>query len=509
MKMLKRVLLTTLLLPALSVALDLRGRAVICVLASDKSTYQQLSGLIAERRDALKIGYNAATGKGIVIYDKQVSPQDRKRLGIGDQALPCMAIVRMSAVANPEKVLGNPPAIQRNMSCLFEADLMISRLLNMESETYCVQRTGLSLDTVRYIRNLTRPNASLLYCVGRNDEEANQLDLAYLVASTRRSKTPPASVHVSEDALSDDILARLGAPRGTAPFMAVVSNSADGNPVSIKPDSLIRNITDIPGSAEAMAVYQESGSMPTSVTKKVPPMVLDRGNVETGARAGGGLKYALELSNVRPGPDERPIMQVSAVLKNANGLEVTRDQSNISVNVKDYKTRLNGQLNLPSSLASGDYTLELEVTEILSLQRTSTSLPARIAGGTGSTGSTGSTASNPNVITQTDTTDTLLPGQSIIVKGRLTSRNGNYFFAIQGDGNLVIYNGNQPIWQSDTRASKVVFGLDSDGWLRLRDEDGKTVWKSNTGTGTSLVMQDDGRLVMFRGSSPIWSVGRR
>lgn len=507
MKILKRLLLTLLVVPALAVAVDLRGRAVICVLAPDQSTYKQLSGLIAERRDALKLAYNPVSGKGIVIYGKQVSPQDRKRLGIGDQALPCMAIVRMSPSANPEKVLGSPPAIQRNMSCLFEADLMISRLLNLESETYCVQRTGLSLDTVRYIRSLTKPNISLLYCVGRNEEESNQLDLAYLVASTRRSKTPPTSVHVSEDALSDEILARLGAPRGTAPFLAVVNNSAEGNPVSIKADSLIRNIQDIPGAAEAMCAYQESGSMPTSVTKKVPPLVLDRGSLENAPKAGGSLNYALDLSNVRPGPgaDARPVMQVSAILKNSSGLEVARDQSNIPVSVNDFKTRLSGHLNLPSSLPSGDYTIELEVTEILSLQRASTTLPAKI---TASSQTVGNTTSG-NVITQDQTTDTLLPGQSIIVKGRLTSPNGNYFLAIQGDGNLVIYNGNSPIWQSDTRGSKVVFSLDPDGWLRLKDDRGKTVWKSNTGTGTSLVMQDDGRLVMFRGASPIWSIGRR
>ncbi|MBX3172461.1 MAG: hypothetical protein KF760_33970 [Candidatus Eremiobacteraeota bacterium] len=500
MKMLKRLLLASLLVPALATAVDLRGRAVICVLAKDQSTYKQLSGLIAERRDALKIGYNPVTGKGIVIYDKPVSPQERKRLGIGDQALPCMAIVRMSPQANPEKVLGSPPAIQRNMSCLFEADLMISRLLNLESETYCVQRTGLSLDTVRYIRNLSKPKLSLLYCVGRNEEESNQLDLAYLVASTRRSHTPPPSVHVSEDALSDEILARLGTPRGTAPFLAVVTNSPEGNPGSIKAESLIRNIQDIPAAAEAMCVYQETGAMPTSVSKKIPPLVLERGTVENGPQAGGTLSYALDLSNVRPGPDNRPVVQVSAILKNSHGLEVARDQSNLPLSVNDFKSRLNGRFPLPARLESGDYTLELEVTELLSLQRTSTALPTRI---------TGNSRNNSNIISQDQTTDTLLPGQSIIVKGRLTSPSGNYFLAIQGDGNLVIYNGNSPIWQSDTRASKVVFSLDQDGWLRLKDGNGKTVWKSNTGTGTSLVMQDDGRLVMFRGSSPIWSVGRR
>ena len=500
MKLLKRLLLTSLIVPALSLAVDLRGRAVICVIAGDKPTYQKLVGLVSERSDALKISYNPATGKGIVLYEKQVSAQDRKRLGIGDQALPCMAIVSMSQQARLERVLGTPPAIQRNVSCLFEADLLISRLLNLESETYCVQRTGLSLDTVRYIRSLARPNLSLLYCVGRTEEESNQLDLAYLVASTRHSKNPPTSVHVSEDALSDEILARLGAPRGTAPFMAVVTNSPEGNPGAIKTDSLIRNIQDPQVAAEAMCVYQESGSMPTSVTKKVPPMLLNSGTVDNSPSAGAPLRYSLDLSNVRPGPDNRPSMQIVAVLKNSNGQEVARDQGNLTADVSDFRTHLSGYLNLPSSLAAGNYTLELDVTEILSLTRVTTSLPAKITGGPSSAGNT--------VITQNQTTDTLLPGQSIIVKGRLTSPNGNYFFAVQGDGNLVIYNGNNPIWQSDTRGNKVIFGLYPDGWLRLKDGEGREIWKSNTGTGTSLKMQDDGRLVMFRGSSPIWSVGR-
>ena len=491
---LTRLLVAALLLPALAV--DLRNRAVICVLASDKPTYTRLAALIAERSQALKIGYNPVTGKGIVIYDQPISAQDRKRLGIGDQALPCLAIVKMSPQANFEKVMGNPPAIQRNASCLYEADLMISRLLNLESEQYCVQRTGLSLDTVRYIRNMAKPNLSLLYCVGRNEEESNQLDLAYLVAQSRRAKTPPITVHISEDALSDQILTRLGTPRGTAPFFAIVTNSPEGNPMAVKADSLIRNITDIPQAAEAMCSYQETGAMPTSVTKKIPPMALDHGTVENAPRPGESLNYSLDLLNVRPGPDNRPTLQVSAILKSAStGLEVTRDQNNLQSEVNDFKAHLTSRLNLPPTLAPGDYQLEIEVTEILSLQTVTTTLPVKIGGAS-------------KVITQKQTTDTLLPGQGIIVKGRLTSPSGAYFLAVQGDGNLVIYSGNNPIWQSDTRGSKVILTLDADGWLRLKDESGKLIWKSNTGTGTSLVMQDDGRLVLLRDKTPIWSVGK-
>lgn len=506
----KKWLLSLFLLTLPGLAVDLRGRAVICVLSRDKATYNRLAGLIKERRDALKIGYNPVSGKGIVIYDQQITAQDRQRLGIGEQALPCGAIVRFSrtGVGIPEKVMGNPPAIQRNMSCLFEADLMISRLLNLESEAYCVQRTGLSLDTVRYIRNLTKPNLELVYCVGRNEEEADQIDLAYLVSQTRHSKSTPITVHVSEEALSDDILTRWGTGRGTAPFMAIVTNSAEGNPVAVKADSLIRNIQDIQTAAEAMSFYQENGQMPVSVTRKLPPLALLSGSLDNQPAAGGSLHYGLELDNVKPGADHHPSFQVKAVLKNSADSEVARDQSNLQGDVSNFRTHLSGQLQVPANLAPGDYRLEVEVTEILTLQRVATQVAVRLGGESPHSVLHNNTAA-PTVITQNQTTDRLLPGQSIVVKGRLTSPSGAYFFAVQGDGNLVIYSGNNPIWQSDTRGSKVVFSLDPDGRLRLKDGEGRVVWRSNTDTGTSLVMQDDGRLVMYRDNTPIWSVGKQ
>ncbi|MBS2035960.1 hypothetical protein JST97_13305 [bacterium] len=505
----KRWLLGVFLLTVPTVAVDLRGRAVICVFSKDKATYSRLAGLIKERRDALKIGYNPLTGRGIVIYDQSIPTQDRQRLGIGDQALPCGAIVRFSrsSMGVPEKVMGNPPAIQRNMSCLFEADLMISRLLNLESEDYCVKRTGLSIDTVRYIRNLTRPNQELVYCVGRNEEEADQIDLAYLVSQTRHSRSSPVTVHVSEDALSDDILTRWGTGRGTAPFMAIVTNSPEGNPVTVKPESLIRNIEDIQTAAEAMSFYQENGQMPTSVTRKLPPLALLSGSLDNEPVPGGSLHYGLELDNVKPGANHHPSFQVKAILKNSANLEVARDQSNLQGDVSNFRTHLSGQVSLPANLTPGDYRLEFEVTEILTLQVVASQLPVKIGGQ--SPHSVLHTNPNDAVITQAKTTDRLLPGQSIVVKGRLTSPSGAYFLAVQGDGNLVIYSGNNPLWQSDTRGSKVVFSLDPDGRLRLRDGDGKIIWKSNTDTGTSLMMQDDGRLVMYREGNPIWSVGKQ
>ena len=505
----KRLLLLSILLLALpALAIDLRGRAVICVISPDKATYAKLAGLIKERRDALKIGYNPATGKGIVIYDQAISAQDRQRLGIGNQALPCGAIVRFSQAGAPEKVMGKPPAIQRNMSCLHEADMMISRLLNLESEDYCVKRTGLNLETVRYIRNLTKPNLQLVYCVGRNDEEADQIELAYLISQTRHSKSTPITVHVSEDSLSDDILARWGTGRGSAPLMAVVTNSPEGNPVAVKPESLIRNIEDVQTAVEAMSFFQENGQMPTSVTRKLPPLALLSGSLDNEPAPGGSIRYGLELDNVKPGPEHRPNFQVKAVLKSSADVEMTSDQSNLQGDVSNFRTHLSGQINLPANLAPGDYNLDVEVTEILTMQRVATRVPVKLGGTSPHAVLHNNPGHNPNVITQTVITDRLLPGQSIINKGRLTSPNGAYFLGVQGDGNVVIYSGNNPIWNTATRGTRVAFSLDQDGWLRLRDGDGKLLWKSNTGTGTSLVMQNDGRLVLLHDTTPIWSVGK-
>ena len=95
----------------------------------------------------------------------------------------------------------------------------------------------------------------------------------------------------------------------------------------------------------------------------------------------------------------------------------------------------------------------------------------------------------------------------------LQSGDGRFKMVVQGDGNLVIYQSDQPIWASNTG------GKGSPGFKLAIQSDGNVVmygrnapiWASNTngvGTGSyTLVMQNDGNLVLYDQNAPIWASG--
>ncbi|WP_430791937.1 RICIN domain-containing protein [Actinoplanes sp. G11-F43] len=101
----------------------------------------------------------------------------------------------------------------------------------------------------------------------------------------------------------------------------------------------------------------------------------------------------------------------------------------------------------------------------------------------------------------------LLVDQELSDAKFLLSHNG-YMTRLQGDGNLVLTKGGQPLW-----STRVTTGVrlvnQSDGNLVLRKADGVAVWASNTyGKGPStLKMQPDGNLVLYRNSDNVatWS----
>jgi methionine-rich copper-binding protein CopC len=97
---------------------------------------------------------------------------------------------------------------------------------------------------------------------------------------------------------------------------------------------------------------------------------------------------------------------------------------------------------------------------------------------------------------------TLLPGQS------LSSPNGQYVLTLQLDGNLVEYNqAGTALWASGTQGKGVTEMLmQGDGNLVLYD--GTTaVWASNTGgnPGAYLDVQNIGNVVIYSGTTPIWT----
>ena len=86
----------------------------------------------------------------------------------------------------------------------------------------------------------------------------------------------------------------------------------------------------------------------------------------------------------------------------------------------------------------------------------------------------------------------------------LISENGRFKFCVQIDGNLVVYNGDKPIWASDTYQkgeAPYTLVMQHDNHLCLYDCNGTCTWSNGVqgkvSPKTSLIMQDDGNLVVY------------
>jgi len=116
--------------------------------------------------------------------------------------------------------------------------------------------------------------------------------------------------------------------------------------------------------------------------------------------------------------------------------------------------------------------------------------------------------------------DTLNENQRMKGNEKLISNNGRYSAIMQADGNFVVYGGTR-LWASNTFAlnSTCYLTLQSDGNLVLYDAFNKALWASGTNGRRHhshqghhhhhhplrLVMQDDGNLVLYSGTTPLWA----
>lgn len=75
--------------------------------------------------------------------------------------------------------------------------------------------------------------------------------------------------------------------------------------------------------------------------------------------------------------------------------------------------------------------------------------------------------------------DTIFPGESLEPGQSLSSVGGAYLLVMQGDGNLVQYHGSSPTWASNTGGHP----------------------------GAHAVMQGDGNFVVYLGGTPLWATG--
>jgi len=107
-------------------------------------------------------------------------------------------------------------------------------------------------------------------------------------------------------------------------------------------------------------------------------------------------------------------------------------------------------------------------------------------------------------------------GQRLTAGQQLSSTNGRFHLVMQSDGNLVLYDGQSPIWATGTwnlpAAGRPTHAdMQTDGNLVLYNDANQPAWATDTpGTYTNpyLELQDDGNLVIYHnGRTPIWASG--
>ena len=93
--------------------------------------------------------------------------------------------------------------------------------------------------------------------------------------------------------------------------------------------------------------------------------------------------------------------------------------------------------------------------------------------------------------------------------GQLVSAGGRYTLDMQGDCNLVIYEGRRPVWASGThgRGMNCYAEMQQDGNLVVYTMARRPVWATGThGRGGNLaVLTEDGRLVVTVRPGEIWA----
>jgi hypothetical protein len=107
--------------------------------------------------------------------------------------------------------------------------------------------------------------------------------------------------------------------------------------------------------------------------------------------------------------------------------------------------------------------------------------------------------------------DRLHAGQELLRGQSLNSTNGHFSLVMQDDGNLVLYGPGRALWASNTAGRAVRAAImQSDSNLVLYGYDNRSVWASNTAGrfAPTLVLQNDGNLVIYA-TWAIWATGTR
>jgi hypothetical protein len=106
---------------------------------------------------------------------------------------------------------------------------------------------------------------------------------------------------------------------------------------------------------------------------------------------------------------------------------------------------------------------------------------------------------------------TLTDNHELTANQSLASCNGDYTLDMQGDGNLVLYQGGTALWASGTSGSSADEAiLQGDGNFVLYTSAGSPVWSSGTAgdAGDTLTVQNDGNVVIYSSTgAALWDTG--
>ncbi|MBO9500887.1 hypothetical protein [Brevundimonas sp. A19_0] len=94
---------------------------------------------------------------------------------------------------------------------------------------------------------------------------------------------------------------------------------------------------------------------------------------------------------------------------------------------------------------------------------------------------------------------TMSNDQSLVTSQKMVSQDGRFRLELQQDGNLVLYFGSTPLWATNTPSGRqLYFRVQGDGNAVLYDVEFDPVWASNTASypGATLTLQNDGNLVL-------------
>lgn len=104
----------------------------------------------------------------------------------------------------------------------------------------------------------------------------------------------------------------------------------------------------------------------------------------------------------------------------------------------------------------------------------------------------------------------LKPGNVLMVDQFIESENKVFRLLLQGDGNLVLYKDNNPLWSTNSPTLPIeMCMMQGDGNLVLYSNENIPYWASQTAEnpGAYLVLQNDGNLEIIKGDMSLWQTG--